>query len=80
MSGMAIVADLQARHPKGAVLMQIRYFSLGICLACLFLAAPPTRAEEAPSASQALVQLKAGNARFVSDKLGAKNLGTDRRQ
>ncbi len=60
--------------------MPSRYRTLGLWLAVLFLAVPFARSEEAPSGAKALEQLKAGNSRFTSDKPGAKNLGTDRRQ
>ena len=60
--------------------MNSRHHTLGVLLATLFLAASLARAEEAPSGAKALEQLKAGNARFTSDKPVAKYLSKERRQ
>jgi carbonic anhydrase len=49
-------------------------------LLSLAVGAPRGRAQEQPSAAQALERLKAGNAHFIADKLEAKNLSADRRQ
>jgi hypothetical protein len=64
----------------GGPLVKPLHYPFGIWFVALFLVVPLAQAEEAPTAAKALEQLKAGNARFASDKLGAKNLGADRRQ
>src|SRR5260370_39711750 len=64
----------------GGRLVNYRDPTIGMWLLSLFLAVRPLRAEEAPFAAQAVEQLKTGNARFASDKLAAKDIGTDRRQ
>jgi carbonic anhydrase len=53
---------------------------LGAASLLFLLSGPLVRAQEIPSAAEALERLKAGNVRFAEDKSGPKNIGKERRQ
>src|SRR5262249_28305065 len=65
---------------EGGSVVKYRHHTIGVWLAPLFLAVSLARAQEPSPGAKALEQLKAGNERFASDKLGPRDIGKARRQ